>query len=936
MERFLTLVARDLLKTYGTNLTNVEVVFPNKRAGLFMNQAFVELSPNPMWAPRYRTISELFRSLSDYELCDPIQAVCELYTVYAENVDNPEKTDRFYGWGEILLADFDDIDKHLADAHALFSNIQALKEMDESSFLTIKQEQALRHFFEGFSIEGNSRLKEKFLQMWNAMERIYTDYHRRLKDKGLLYEGALYRHVVEHLDEQSTLLTGGKTYVFVGFNVLNDVEQRLFAFLHQHNRARFYWDYDNYYVKDNLMAEAGTFIRENLKLFPNSLEGAPYDNLLKPKDITYIAASSENAQARYLPKWLQHNLTRRENETAVVLCDESLLLPVLHSIPCGQEEGKVKQLNVTMGYPLTDTPIYGFINALLDLQTEGYDNDEQRFRTEQRSHVEMHPYAPLCDKDLLFTRCTDNMILLTYLQNIVEQLAAKFREQNSQQPLQPLYNETLFQTHGILNRFRRLTEDGVLDVMPTTLKRLIRTVMESTTVPFHGEPATGLQVMGVLETRNLDFRHIVLLSLNEGKLPQPVSNTSFIPYNLREVFGLTTIKHKIAVYAFYFYRLIQRAEHITMLYNASSEGTGQAEMSRFMQQLLAETEFPIRTLSLNSTPGVRPTVTLQAEKTDEVMRLLQNRYDRRVPSSAALSPSALNTYLDCPLKFYYQYVARLRVRKDPADGLDAALFGTVFHASAENVYRHLTTRNSLITHDALAALLEHPEVSLAPFVDAAFRENVFRSTPEEALKYNGTLVVARNVILSYLKQLLTYDLRQTPFLMKEMEQHHEVTINVPTIKGDLHIRIGGIVDRMDIVKVADPETGELLDTTRIMDYKTGGNTESPTELNRLVKEAKDRAHYAFQTFLYAWIICHETKSPVMPTLFFVHKSYNEDYSPEIEMKDGPVTNFHTLMDDFTELLEEVLEEIFTQTIPFRQTGIPQICERCDLRALCGR
>ena len=239
METFIQLTARDLIRRFGTSLRHVTVVFPNKRAGLFMNQQLAAAAGRPVWAPRYRTISELFDSLSDFGRCDDIMAICELYRVYAQFVPDPESADRFYGWGEIMLADFDDIDKHLADAHKLFSNIRDIKELDDSSFLTPEQEEALKHFFEGFSIEGNSRLKKKFLDLWNQMDHIYATFNARLKEKGLLYEGALYRDVAEHLDERSSRMAEGTTYAFVGFNVLNEVEKRLFKFLQERGQAVF-------------------------------------------------------------------------------------------------------------------------------------------------------------------------------------------------------------------------------------------------------------------------------------------------------------------------------------------------------------------------------------------------------------------------------------------------------------------------------------------------------------------------------------------------------------------------------------------------------------------------------------------------------------------------------------------------------------------------
>ena len=278
-----------------------------------MNQQLAAVSGRPVWAPRYRTISELFDSLSDFTRCDDVLSVCELHRVYAALVPDPESLDRFYGWGEIMLSDFDDIDKHLADPHKLFSNIQSIKELDHSDFLTPRQEEALKHFFEDFSIEGNSRLKEKFLALWNRMDDIYATFNARLKEKGMLYEGALYKDVAEHLAERADRIPTDMTYVFVGFNVLNDVEKRLFSYLQERGQALFYWDYDVMYVGEKSRFEAGTFIRQNLKEFPNALEETCFDNFKNPPRIEFIATTSENAQARYIPPVSYTHLTLPTN-----------------------------------------------------------------------------------------------------------------------------------------------------------------------------------------------------------------------------------------------------------------------------------------------------------------------------------------------------------------------------------------------------------------------------------------------------------------------------------------------------------------------------------------------------------------------------------------------------------------------------------------------
>lgn len=938
METFIQLTARDLIRRFGTNLRDVTVVFPNKRAGLFMNQQLAAAAQRPVWAPRYRTISELFDQLSDFARCDDIQAVCELYNVYCRLMPDPESADRFYGWGEIMLADFDDMDKHLTDAHRLFSNIRAIRELDDNSFLSSQQEEALKQFFANFSIEGNSRLKEKFLSLWNRMDDIYTAFNAALRRKGVLYEGALYKDVTEHLEERSDRIPSDMTYVFVGFNVLNDVEKSLFRYLQSKDQALFYWDYDVMYVNGNSHFEAGTFIRQNLKEFGNALPESCYNNLGSPPQIAFVATTSENAQARYITQWLDTELTQPEQDTAIILCDESLLQPVLHSLPDSRSPHPVQQANITMGFPMTDTPVYSFLNALFTLQTEGYDRDRHCFRTEQTDIVRRHPYAALLPEAEIFTPHTTNPALLNYLRRLLELLGRAFGCETTgpdNDVYTQLYNEALYRAHNIICRFIRLTEEQVLDVQPTTLRRLLRNVLTATSIPFHGEPATGLQVMGVLETRNLNFRHILMLSVNEGKLPKNENNTSFIPYHLREAFGLTTIRHKIAVYAFYFYRLLQRTEHITFVYNIATDGLNKNEMSRFLRQLLAETDFPIEKKILQSGQTVPTIPSLQVEKTPEVMDILLRNYTSGLPGSRPLSPSALNAYIDCPLKFYYQQIARIRQPKNPQNGLDNALFGTIFHEAAELVYRRLTERNPVIHRQDIERLLQEGDRGLLSCVEASFQKNFFENQPEKVF-YNGQLLIARKVMVSYLRQLLAHDARMEQLRLKEMEQEHRKSIVVSTGQQNIHIDIGGKIDRMDYVVLSDEATGKKVETLRIVDYKTGGMPEKAAGMEQLIQPSERRPEYIFQIFLYSYVLSEEQQHPVSPALFFVHKSNTADYDPTVIFNRQQVTNFNGLKEDFRQMLQSVLNELFNPDIPFRQTGLPKICSYCDYKSLCGR
>ena len=390
MKTFLQLVAQDLYSKIGNDLSRTAIVFPNKRASLFFNEHLANQSDQPLWSPAYVSISELFQQLSVLKLGDPIRLVCELYKVFREETKSEESLDDFYFWGELLISDFDDVDKNMVDADKLFTNLQDLKNvMDDYNFLDEEQEQAIQQFFLNFSIEKRTLLKEKFISLWDKLGNIYRQYRRNLEESGLAYEGMLYRNVIEHLEPESLKYD---RYVFVGFNVLNKVETHFFRQLQSTGKALFYWDYDVFYTQlpsqHKQRHEAGEFINRNLKLFPNELPAELFDELRKPKKVRFISSPTENAQARYLPEWIRENLSSEEKENAVVLCNEALLLPVLHSIP---EE--VRNVNITMGFPLAQTPVYSFINAILELQTSGYRTESGRYTYEAVQTILKHPYT---------------------------------------------------------------------------------------------------------------------------------------------------------------------------------------------------------------------------------------------------------------------------------------------------------------------------------------------------------------------------------------------------------------------------------------------------------------------------------------------------------------------------------------------------------------
>ncbi len=959
MESFLKLVAADLYKHTEGNLAHTAVVFPNKRAGLFFNEYLAQESDSPIWSPAYVSISELFRSLSPWEVGDPVKLVCELYKIFRRETQSTETLDDFYFWGEMLISDFDDADKNKVDTDKLFSNLQDLRNiMDDYTFIDDEQEEAIRQFFQNFSIERRTALKERFISLWDVLGNIYKGFRESLASQNIAYEGMMYRHVIEHLDVDKLPY---EKYVFVGFNVLNKVEHTLFTQLKDVGKAVFYWDYDEFYMKENRQAvthEAGEFIRRNLRDFPSPLSGELFKNLSKPKEVHYIASSTENAQARYLPQWIRNNLTTPEKETAVVLCNEALLQPVLHSLPA-----EVKHVNITMGFPLSQTPVYSFLIALLELHTHGFNFKSGRYTFQSVVTLLKHPYtrqltgqAELLEKELtrnnrfyplpgelgkdefltrLFTPLSGNLNLCIRLSETLQQVAGIYQANTSgtedTDAFNQLYRESLFKAYTTINRFRTLIEEDELTVQSETFRRLLVKVLSATNIPFHGEPAIGMQVMGVLETRNLDFRHLVLLSVNEGQLPKSGGDSSFIPYNLRKAFGMTTIEHKIAVYAYYFYRLLQRAERITLMYNTSSDGLNRGEWSRFMLQFLIEWPHPITRQFLEAGQSPQGTSPITVEKTPDVMRRMQSLFDVRANPKAKFSPSALNYYLDCPLKFYYRYVAGLSAPDEVSAEIDSATFGSIFHYAAEHIYKDLTTHGKVINKEALETLLRN-EVKLQDYVDTAFKKLFFNVPQNEKPEYNGVQLINSAVIARYLKQLLQNDLRYAPFTFIASEMEVDEPIDIQTPKGVIKSRIGGIIDRMD------SKDGTL----RIVDYKTGGDADTPPHVESLFIPDKKRSNYVFQTFLYAAIMCR--KQPTMkiaPALLYIHRAATETYSPVIQMGESrkpkeAVEDFSKYEKEYRERLQGLLEEIFNPEKSFTQTEIIEKCTYCDFKALCKR
>ena len=875
MKSFLEHVAEDLLSRYGTNLSRVAVVFPNKRASLFLNEHLARLAGKPIWSPSYITISDLFRSHSSLQVADPILLVCELHQVFTACTGIDETLDHFYGWGQLLLSDFDDLDKNMAPADKVLANLRDIHELDDTSYLTPEQREMIKRFFSNFSDEHNSELKERFLRLWSHIGEIYHQFNAQLAEKQLAYEGALYRQVAT--DE--SIEFEYDTYVFIGFNLLQQVEQTLFRRLEQQGKAIFYQDTDE----------------------------------VPPQHINYISAPTENIQARYISEWLNAERINDGRRTAIVLCNEGLLQTVIHCLP-----ESVDKVNITTGYPLSQTSIASLVNTLINMQVHGYSLRKQKFARRWVESIKRHPYASIMPQDFAEARYTEIQPLLHWLINITQTIAV------SKSPIidSPLDTESLFRMYTLLNRLCGLVDSGVLKVDIITLQRLIGQLIMSTSIPFHGEPAEGIQVMGVLETRNLDFDHVLLLSCNEGNMPRGVNDTSFIPYALRKAYGLTTIDYKVAIYQHYFHRLLQRASDVTILYNNATSDGKTAEMSRFMLQLMVENKIPItfQTLKAGQTPLLHTPKTI--EKTPDVIAQMQKRFAKE---AGGISPTAINNYLRCQLRFFYRYVCGINEPDSTEDDLiDNRLFGNIFHKAAQIIYERFG--NNVITSLMLDDLLKE-EVSIERAVDEGFKQEFFKITdPSRPLPpLDGLQLINREVIIKYIRQLLEVDRRFTPFKILGLEKWVGIQI------GNLEVR--GIIDRLD--SIYDPETGE--DHIRVIDYKTSSHNVKPLPDIASIfssESIKDHSDYFLQTFVYAHAVRTKTTDKVAPCLLFIQHAGNENYDPTLRIGKESVTDIATYSDEFISLFENLIAEIFNPQLSFTPTDDRKRCESCPFASLC--
>lgn len=941
---FLKELARILIDRYSGDLSSLDIMFPSLRARTFFVDAIAETTSKPVWQPSWTTIDEIMEQVAGISRGERIRLIAELYQVYVKHHPG-ESFDKFYFWGDMLISDFDLIDKYMVDASQLLRNIEEIKELEaDVSYLTPEQ---LRIISFWKSIGDNDSLteqKQRFLKVWRSLPAIYNEYRTTLLGKGIGYTGMIYRMAAERLKSGDAELKGDRRYIVAGFNALSDSEKVLFDHLQSSAKdAEFYWDYDSYYVANN-DHEAGMFLRENLSRYP-ATEPISHDCFKsRTKKFRSIACVSNVVQCKYVAKLLEELPTEeRDKRTAIVLTDENMLVPLLHSLP-----ESIPTVNITMGYPLKNTLVYTFIDRLIELQAHSRERDgETMFYHNDVSGLLTHPYitdyskseakstldyivanhlisvesAILQGNELLsaiFQRTSDWESLASYIDNILTLLAPTISA------IDELQGEYLTLATDELKKCRlSITNCGItpsVDVFCSLLRRHLQTV----SIPYEGEPLEGVQIMGILETRNLDFKNVIILSMTDDNFPgDKTGQSSFIPYNLRAAYSMPTPEEHEAMYAYYFYRLVQRAESVTMLYCSRADERSTGEQSRYIYQLEYESPHKIEKRAVGVDLSLDDNPPIEVAKGKHEQEILNRYLD---PSGEhSLSPTALFRYVECPLKFYLASIAKLRTNDELSDTIDALTFGNILHESMEELYTPIL---KVANPNAEIKKLANRD-TIAKAVDNTMCRLLMNSRKLSSEEFSGDMLLVRDIIIKYIQRgIMRYDIANEGYTIAGLEK--DVDWQCPISDGRM-VNLSGRADRID--RRAD---GSL----QIIDYKSGNTPH--LEYNGMEAlfrgEAQERVSNIFQTMLYSMILHRKFNLESCPSLYFASKMLNDDYSPLIldRTTGAYVERYSDISEEFESELHTTLEELFDYSTPFRQTEDEDMCKYCDFKKICRR
>ena len=947
MVTFQSELAQALLRRHSNDLSGLVVLFPSLRARAFFNDALNTLVDRPLWQPTWSSIDEIMERGSGLVRGERIRLISELFKVYVK-YHTSESFDRFYFWGDLLISDFDMIDKYLVDADKLLRNIEDIKVLEaDVSYLTKEQERILS-FWSSIGPEVSlTEQKRHFLKVWRSLPAIYKEYREQLFKLGIGYPGMIYRATAERIKRGDDIELEPKRYVLAGFNALSKSEEVLFDYLSRSEYgAEFYWDYDDYYVA-NRDHEAGLFMRGNLSNHP-ATEPISHDNFTKVKKrLCATACASNIVQVKHISNILnaipKDELDKR---TAIVLTDENLLIPLLHSLP-----ESVDSVNVTMGYPIKTTLAYTFMERLFALQAHSRAKDEcTKFYYADVLELLSHPYIvdsrrELCLKlshdisanritsvessmfasdSLLSTifscKCGDWKALSQYVCNILSSLL------DAQCDMTIEHIEYLNIVQEEIRKTTLSLENCDINPSIEVYTSLLRRHLQGVTIPYEGEPIEGLQIMGILETRNIEFKNVIILSMTDANFPgNRTEQPSFIPYSLRLAYGMPTPEEHEAMYAYYFYRLIQRAERIDMLYCSRADEKSTGEQSRYIYQLEYESPYTIEKQSVGVDLKLEDVKPITVAKGEKEMAIL-NRY-LTPESDYSLSPTALFRYVECPLKFYFATIAHIKTQDEISSKIDALTFGNILHETMQALYTPLIGKDDAVSK--IANLRDKSLVTKA--VDKTIARLLQGSENASTEEFSGDTLLVRDIIIKYIYEgILRYDSSRETFTIAGLED--PVDMCYPISNGRF-VNLSGRVDRIDRLK-----DGAL----QIIDYKSGNKPH--LEFNGISAlfngEPYERISNIFQTLLYSMMLKRKHKHQVeaCPSLFYASQMLSKEYSPYIIDKsaNAEVTKYSDIGESFEEEVTSVLEELFNPEVAFKQVDDSDACTYCDYKKICRR
>lgn len=929
-KEFLRSVAETFVSMAGKRLQHYCFVFPNRRSSLFFRKYLGESSEIPLFSPRLTTVNDLFASLSGLRTADKITLLAGLYKVFRDCIPEfDEPFDDFLYRGEVVLGDFDDIDKYLADAQSLFANISDLKEIESKyDYFTENQRKAIESFWGTLNEFRGHRKEAAFLKMWNSLYPVYLAFKDGLEKKGLAYEGMIYRDVAERLTKGDDALYGMldkyESIVFVGLNAPNNCERVLFDALKRIGKGNFYWDFYGEAVCDP-GNKSSFFMRDNISRYPSCPElPAETDPGSGRPDVEAVAVPSSTGQAKYVYGLLQE-LARSGADmfrTAIVLPDENLLLPLLNSIP-----PEVRTINVTMGYPLVNSEVYSFVSLLANLQ------ERMTVRPDEGPLFHYRDVTGLLNHSFMkkaLPEWSERTRAAIYRENIVYLPASGLRdgdlasavfepvtaEENADLPslltgymkraleAVSLYvgsvdKEFLFNCYKSLNLLDRIG----LGIRKDTYFRLFRRILSSVSIPFAGEPLSGLQIMGPLETRALDFDNIIMLSVNEGVFPTGATAASMIPYNLRKGFGLPTYEYQDSVSAYHFYRSICRARKVWLLYDSRSGGLMSGEESRYIKQLEYIYKYDI--VRKNVSFALAPA--LAAGEDD----LFMNEEESKALSRFSFSPSSIAAYMRCGRQFYYRYVRMLKEPDNVMEDVDASAFGQIYHWVMQHVY----DKGAKYGNKEMDTLVRKARHDLPEMVQAGFMEVL------KIRKISGKNRIAAEMVSRLVMQTLKRDAGLPGgFAIEENEKKVKGSF---TLSSGRLVGLKGVVDRIDRVE------GGIL---RIVDYKTGGkHFEMRSVPDLFDKDRFESGSHVFQLYFYLLLLELDGRighaDGILMEIYYTSELFSEGRN--VLVADGQD------YEEFKRCLSGLLEEILDPSIPFVRRNDSRICENCPFLAVCG-